>query len=308
MDNNSLDNSSYDAVREQLKNRGAKTAEIPFNHNKINGVVVAANMDQKIYDALNEFQARPDDVFIVTYPKSGTFWLANIVQNIAKPKGSGNEHILGGTTPIFDFATPEQLAEYPSPRYMLTHFSHTMFPLNQEYQLKYIYLARNPKDVAVSYFHFLSGLKGIEFEVTWDEFIELFMKGNVFYGSQFDHILEWWNHKNDYNMLFMTFEQLKADLKTHVKIIAEFIGFTLSDQEISKISEECTFKSMKAKPETTLDQYGDLLFKEGTSHMRKGTVGDWKFHFTEQQLEAFDKLYQSRLGNTDINFEFAVNE
>jgi hypothetical protein len=41
---------------------------------------------------------------------------------------------------------------------------------------KYIYVARNPKDCAVSLFHHMRAFKGFEFTGEWDEFFELFMK------------------------------------------------------------------------------------------------------------------------------------
>ena len=107
-------------------------------------------------------------------------------------------------------------------------------------------------------------------------------------------------------MLFLKFEDLKADLKNQVKIIAEFLGFTLSEEEAEQIAEESSFQSMKAKPEKGLDLYGELFFKKGNSHLRKGVIGDWKNYFTDRQLAALEKLYESRLGATDIGFELTT--
>lgn len=59
---------------------------------------------------------------------------------------------------------------------------------------KYIYIARNPKDVAVSFYYHLLRMKSIE-NVEWDEFFELFIAGKTMFGPWFDHVLDWWRNK-----------------------------------------------------------------------------------------------------------------
>ena len=67
---------------------------------------------------------------------------------------------------------------------------------------KYIYVARNPKDVAVSMYHNAKVFKinetDVQFDGPWDAFFEEFLVGNVPMGSWFDHVLEWWEHKGKY--------------------------------------------------------------------------------------------------------------
>ena len=54
---------------------------------------------------------------------------------------------------------------------------------------KYIYAARNPKDLATSFYHHYRAyhVPGIE----WKEFLEYFLAGKVEFGDYFDHILSW---------------------------------------------------------------------------------------------------------------------
>ena len=60
---------------------------------------------------------------------------------------------------------------------------------------KYIYITRNPKDVAVSYYYHNKRFEFSDFCGEWDDFFECFMKGDVNYGLWFDHVLGWWSHK-----------------------------------------------------------------------------------------------------------------
>ena len=152
---------------------------------------------------------------------------------------------------------------------------------------KYIYCARNPKDVSVSLYHHQINRKStddkIGFDLTWDEFFECFMKGTVSFGSWWDHVPEWWAHKNEPNVLFLKYEDMKKDLPTNVKKIADFLGRSLDQQTIEKIAQATTIDSMKANSVEWKDQ----------QFIRKGVVGDWKSMLTPAQSAAMDSAYRS---------------
>ena len=71
----------------------------------------------------------------------------------------------------------------PSPRLIKTHLSYNNTPksASKDAQCKYIYVARNPKDVTVSYFHFMETLSkklGNGYNGPWEFFLKLFIEGN----------------------------------------------------------------------------------------------------------------------------------
>ena len=83
------------------------------------------------------------------------------------------------TNPVF--MLPE-IKTLPSPRLIKSHLPYHAIPksTNEEAQCKYIYIARNPKDVALSYFKFmvshpvvLTGYNG-----PWEFYAKLFVEGN----------------------------------------------------------------------------------------------------------------------------------
>ena len=43
----------------------------PFDHNLVDGIMVPSFITQQRVDELKTLKLRPDDVFVVTYPKSG---------------------------------------------------------------------------------------------------------------------------------------------------------------------------------------------------------------------------------------------
>ena len=74
-----------------------------------------------------------------------------------------------------------------------SHLPYTLMPgLTANSPAKYIYVYRNPKDAAVSYYYHIQAMTG---PMPWDAFFEMFIKGEVHLGSFFEHHIEWWEHK-----------------------------------------------------------------------------------------------------------------
>jgi hypothetical protein len=282
-----------------------KDPSLKFNHVISQDLVLYPFVTEQQLEDMARFKTHPGDVFLLSYPKTGTFWLAEIVYNLAHPQGPTEDTPRIHTIPLLEYIPYEQVETYPSTRYVKTHYPYEMIPKNPEQNLKYIYISRNPRDVLVSLYHHMCGALEYEWTGTWDELFEYFLAGKVPFGCFFDHVLPWWKERNNDNVLFIKFEDLKKDLKSGVRQVAEFLGFEISEAELESVAQNCTFEAMKARPETNLDQYPEH-FKPGTSFLRKGIVGDWKNYFSEEQLQAFDQWYNSHIQGSDLKFEFTI--
>ena len=133
-----------------------------------------------------------------------------------------------------------------SPRAFKSHFPYEMMPCGMPSTTpgKYIYVARNPKDVVTSFFHHYYMFPFYP-KYEWDECFEKFMKGEVDFGDYFDHVLGWWAHKDDDNVLFLKYEDMKKDLPSAVDKIAKFIGQDISKELVDEIAHKTTFANMK---------------------------------------------------------------
>ena len=76
---------------------------------------------------------------------------------------------------------------------------------------KVVYVARNPKDAAVSYYYHSKNIPLHGFTGTVEELIDLFMEDLLFYGPYWNHILGAWNKKNQRNLKFLWYEDMKED-------------------------------------------------------------------------------------------------
>lgn len=277
------------------------------------GIIIAPFQSVEwISEMKSKVSVRPDDIWIVTYPKSGTTWAQQIVR-LLKEGGKCDGTKINYAAPWVEaFNTiPDANYDYhvdidalASPRAFKSHMPYDIMPcgLPKDTPGRYIYVARNPKDVAASlYFQYL-GIKYFE-TYTWDKIFDMFMEGNVFFGNYFDHVLGWWAHRDDTNVLFMKYEDMKRDLFGNVKKIAEFIQCDVSQDVLEKVVDKTTFKNMKDDPSATSLTH-DSRDLDAPSFYRKGVIGDWKNFFTEQQSKLFDKIYEERMKGTGLDFEF----
>ncbi|XP_066302478.1 sulfotransferase 6B1-like [Branchiostoma lanceolatum] len=279
-----------------------------FTH-VVNGIRYPPDVTKDNLEAMANFDLRDDDIAIVAFPKAGTNWMLEIVNKILSAGGrtdASSDDMVGK----LEFQYPHEprprhvmLQECASPRVILTHLTPDTAPpgiSHPQDNVKVIVVMRNPKDTAVSYFHFeqkLRSLFGRKPIPSWDEFFQLFLAGKHTYGSYFDHVLGWWQRHDDPHFLFLKYEDMKKDLPSAVKTIAEFIQVKLDDASIESIAHACTFSNMKAALDNS--RYGDRAV-----NARKGLVGDWKTMFTDEQSRLLDLKCKTKLEGTGLHLNF----
>ncbi|XP_048373835.1 sulfotransferase 1C2-like [Sphaerodactylus townsendi] len=265
----------------------------------------------EIWDPLWGFKARPDDLLICTYPKAGTTWLQEIVEMVQ----SGGDPQKCARAPIYTRIPFIELVHHilsglkdaeamPSPRTLKTHLPVQLIPPSfWEQNCKIIYVARNGKDNAVSYFHFHRMDQEMPEPGTWDQFLEDFIAGKVAWGSWFDHVRGWWEAKDHHRILYLFYEDMKEDLAREIRKVAQFLDVELSAPILNKIVQHTTFANMKTNPMANYSTVPPSVMDPAvSSFMRKGTVGDWKEHFTVSQSEHLDKVCAQELEGSGLTF------
>ncbi|XP_061444543.1 sulfotransferase 1C2-like isoform X2 [Rhineura floridana] len=269
------------------------------------------------WERLWAFKARPDDLLICTYPKAGTTWIQEIVdviQHEGDPQKCDQAPI-HQRIPFIDLFFPkpipsglEEAEAMPSPRTLKSHLPVQLLPPSfWEQNCKIIYVARNAKDNAVSYFHFHRMNQGMPETGNWDEFLESFLAGQIAWGSWFDHVRGWWEAKNRHSILYLFYEDMKEDPAREIRKVVQFLGLKLPDPAVNQIVQHTMFENMKANPLTNYSSIPTFIFDQTvSSFMRKGTVGDWKEHFTVAQSERLDDVCARLLGSSGLIFRMQL--
>ncbi len=249
-----------------------------------------------------KYQAQPSDIFLVTYPKCGTTWTQYILwlmQHQGEPLSPSEK--LEDYIPHLEEVGKDKIDKLPKPRVIKTHLPYDLTPYHP--QAKYIYVARNPFDCVVSFYHHTRGfIKHYDFaEGTFDDFFECFIKGEIDFGDYFDHLVAWYHHKEDENVLFITYESMKNDLKAIIIKIANFLESDylkcLNNEEIfNKIIINSSLENMKKDQQRWSSKRPENM----PQFVRKGEIGDWKNHLSSEQKQRLMEKFMMRIAGTEL--------
>jgi hypothetical protein len=221
--------------------------------------------------------------------------------------GSQGELVLGSAVPWVETLPQrpgglhEFLGTMRGRRLFNSHLPHSLMPGVSPRRGKFVCVVRNPKDVAVSFFHHDRSKN--DYEGTWDQYFERFLAGEVHFGRVFEHVRGWWDaaRSND-AVTVVTFEAMKTDLRNVARYVAEFIGVDASPTLLDQVVAGSGFSVMASNPKTNLSWVPQRPDRPG--HYRRGVVGDWRSYFDAEQEARFDMACEDALGDSGLVFEY----
>lgn len=272
--------------------------------------------------AQQSFKPRPSNVFLCSYPKSGTTWLKAVVfAIITRQKFDEFNTPLRTIMPhdCIPFLTRdiEQILENSHNNSCITpiatHLPYNLLPESiRASNCKIVYMYRNVKDVIVSYYHFMCGMQNVPIEdAPFEEAIDEFCRGINNFGPYWDHISGFAKASLERPeiILFLKYEDMKKDPTSNVKILAEFIGYPFTPQEekqgvIQGIINMTSFENLSNfEVNKNGGRKRGVIVPENRLYFRKGEVGDWENHFTDEMNEKINKLIDEKLGHTGLVLE-----
>lgn len=326
-------------------------------HNFVSTPTFARNAEK-----LMHFEPRTDDVWIMTFPKSGTTWMQEMVwllthdNDFEKAKMSlhvrspffemgyllpkflteqyereiivrkSNIPLLGKLLEILSYwkltdvlrpmvkkvidlflgnmmPSLGEMEDMQGPRIIKSHVPFYLLNPKLLDTSKVVYVARNPKDVIVSYFYYHKLMDYHQYSGDLETFAEYFMNDRVYNSPYFPHLLDAWSKRHHPNMLFVFYEDLKRDLKGETAKVAAFLGKSMSEEELERLRSHLCFDNF-AKNDAVNNEFGKELgiIKPCGRFIRKGKTGDWKNHFSPELNRRIDEWIEANLAGTDLHF------
>jgi hypothetical protein len=206
----------------------------------------------------DRYQPRGEDVFVVTQMKCGTTWMQHLVYEVIH-RGRGNLVDTGtalyAVSPWIEGAksvpvdqAPVLGSERPT-RIVKTHLPVSHCPWNAG--ARYLYVARHPVSCFASCADFIAtnvGAMAPPLAVVEEWFCS---RDAMWWGTWTDHVKGWWDRAQGApNVLFLHFEDMKADLGAVVRRVTDFLGVApLTSEELARVVEKCGFAYMQRHQE-----------------------------------------------------------
>lgn len=270
-------------------------------------------------DDLPKFQVRDDDIWVCSWPRSGTTLTQEMTYLVMTLDFETAKTVnLDDRFPIADtkdlnypyYRGLEYLASLPAdkPRMIKSHFQYTFLPddIQERKKGRIIYICRNPKAAVTSYYKLLKYL-GSPPAPTLREYFEMFLKGyyGVFNGPWSKHVKDYWDHRNDGHILFLQYEHVMKDRRGTIQKIADFLGKSLADDDIDKILEHTTLENMRKNPAVNMsyiEKHRETDKTEGV-FINKGLSEDWKKEVPEDIQKRVDEMIRQELQDVDLCFD-----
>lgn len=210
----------------------------------------------KFLEKLLNFDVCSDDVYVISIPKSGSSETDgrdevmgdfDMLTNIDKSKRMAQEtHVTKSLseTEATKMAWIDIFTCLKSPRVIKSH--HPPYFLPKEIWSKgarVIYIVRNPKDTAASYYHFMRNY--FLADITLDDVVHGFINDLSNTSPHLDHIQNYWKLRHLPNVFFVHYEDLVNDSIRTLKKMSEFLGQNYSDEQLKELSEYISIKNMK---------------------------------------------------------------
>ena len=289
---------------------------------------------------IKEFQIYEDDIWIITTPKSGTTWMQELAWLIVHDIDIGKskcdqfcrcpflerEYLLEAYPTTVE--TSKKFAPYPDvpcdvesanwymrhsmeytrkmtkPRMIKTHLPLNLLPEKLLDTCKVIFVTRNLKDAAVSFYCHFKLTTGLT--QSFREFANCFINSETLYTPFIPTMLEGWEKRNHPNMFFTTYEEMKKDLKNVALKLISFLrgsSYTLSEEQMETLLEAVDIESFRKN--VFVNKTKDVMPDEdGNTFIRKGIIGDWKNYFDKEMDREWDAAIEKQLLTSDFTMIF----
>jgi aryl sulfotransferase len=274
-------------------------------------------------DRWRAFRPRPDDIIVATYPKSGTTWIQRILSMLIFR--SEEPVALDRIFPWWEVnrrpieAVVDDLEAQRHRRSVKTHVPFDGVPRFDA--VKYIHVARDGRDVCMSYHNHCTGFLSEALErmdavglaeptlrrpyprVDLDPAIHFHHwltagaipgeNDGTPYLSYFAYEKTFWDARIENNLLFVHYDDLQTDMIGEMRRIADFLKIEIPDADLSRMADSASFESMRKDAAVLIPEMAKNFEGGALRLVNKGQSGRWRGVYDEADVELFENKLRS---------------
>jgi hypothetical protein len=237
----------------------------------------------------------PDDVFLTSYPRSGNTWTRFLVGNLVHQNEAVTFLTVERLVPDMYKSSDRVLRNLVRPRIVKSHEC-----FDPRYR-KVVYIVRDPRDVAVSNYHWELKLRSVRDGFPIEDFVPRWMEPEFWprIGSWGDHVTSWLStRQGKKGFLLLRYEDLKKDPQRALAQVAEFLGIEPTLERLNREVELSSADNMrKLEKQESAQWVATTLTRQDKPFVRNATSGGWKTVLPEQTVVYIEKHWGHLMRN-----------
>ena len=243
----------------------------------------------------------PDDVFLVSYPKSGNTWTRFLIANVVYPEKNPDFSNINDLLPDLEAMPARDLEHAPRPRLLKSHqYFDPRYP-------KVIYIVRDPRDVVLSAYYFGIKRRAIADNFPLPQFVSRFVRGQLGhgYGTWFENAASWfYTRRGDPRFLLVQYEALEAHALEEMERIAGFLGMALARERLAFAIEQSSADRMRALEKQQAHLWSSTRETEKDKpFVRAARSGGWKAELTAASVAEIESAWGGLM--RDLGYELS---
>jgi hypothetical protein len=214
-----------------------------------------------------------DDVWIVSYPKSGNTWTRFLIANLVAGGQTVDWSNIERIVPDIYLNRDPHLNRLSRPRYLKSHEAY-----RPDYR-RVVFIVRDPRDIAVSYYHFVRKASMQAADVTMDEFMPFFLAGQIDpYGSWGENVGSWLGaRRGTSDFLVLRYEDMLENTEAELARVVEMLHLPANNGQVRRAVENSTADRMRELEQSQRGQHKLLKrSRQDIPFVRKARSGQWQ--------------------------------
>lgn len=250
------------------------------------------------------FTVHPDDTFVVSYPRSGNTWTRFLIANLVYPGEGVTFANIERFIPDTSVQSNRTLKRTPRPRIIKTHeyFDH-------RYQ-RMIYIVRDPRDVALSYYDFDRKYRHIEDGYPLEAWVDDFVRGNLTsagWGTWGQNVASWlYTRGRRSDFLLLRYEDMIDDTPRELARIAHHLGIEATPERLSAVIEQSSADRMRELEKLGQNEWVvTKMHRKDIPFVRVAKAGGWRTNLPEPCVALIESAWGDVM--TTLGYELVSN-